>query len=75
MDVRVGRDPAALAPAQHALERERQLLRLGADFDGAAQRRDLVAAADLDVDRAERQVDHAFAVDIGVLLLARESSA
>ena len=66
----IGRHPAALPPGQRPLQLERQLLRLRRDLDLGADRGDLVAAADLDGDAAERQIDDALAGDVAVLVVA-----
>ena len=71
VDVGIGGDPAALAPGQRPLQLEGQLVRLRRDLDGGADRGDLVAAADLDGDAAERQIDDALAGDVAVLVARR----
>ena len=71
VDVGVGGDPAALAPGQRPLQLEGELLRLRRDLDGRADRGDLVAAADLDGDAAQRQIDDALAGDVAVLVVRR----
>src|SRR5215212_8415966 len=70
VDVGIGGDPAALAPGRHALQLERELVRLRRDLDGGADRDDLIAAADLDSDTAGGEIDNALAGDVTVLIAA-----
>ena len=74
--VGVGGDPASLAPAQHPVELERQLVGVRARRSPAcAGGLHFVAAGDLHVDVAERQVGHALARDVGVLVGAVDELA
>ena len=68
VDMRVRRDPALLAPMQHLFQFKNNLLGGGRDRKPGANGGHLVALADLNIDLAQRQIGHTFAVDIGILV-------
>ena len=65
MHVRVGRDPALLAPGQHLFNFDGDLPRVGGHVEYLAYRPDLKTFGDFDVHLAQRQIDGRLPGNVG----------